>query len=182
MSDRETLQSLVAALTAAGLDTMPGDTMADVRAAVEEARATLDDETAERFDAKDKELFPALCDEAAERFDAANYGESADPKPAHTPGPWKLIPHPDNSDMKSDFDVVDEHSKWQVGVAFGEPDARLIIAAPALADECRHTLRNLESMLRMLPVNAPAVERQSLAAWAERNRAVLARIEGSAAQ
>jgi hypothetical protein len=74
MSDRETLQSLVAALTAAGLDTMPGDTMADVRAAVEEARATLDDETAERFDAKDKELFPALCDEAAERFDAANYG------------------------------------------------------------------------------------------------------------
>jgi hypothetical protein len=180
MSDRETLQSLVAALTAAGLDTMPGDTMADVRAAVEEARATLDDETAERFDAKDKELFPALCDEAAERFDAANYGESADPRPAHTPGPWA-------------FGIETDCERAQVIAADGShlcyvecdpvpENARLIIAAPELADECRHTLRNLESMLRMLPVNAPAVERQSLAAWAERNRAVLARIEGSAAQ
>jgi hypothetical protein len=138
----------------------------------------LDDETAERFDAKDKELFPALCDEAAERFDAANYGESADPRPAHTPGPWEIIENPG-----TDFDIVRPIDGWTIGVAFAESDARLMAVAPELADECRHTLRNLESMLRMLPVNAiGTVEHQSLTAWAERNRAVLARIEGSAAQ
>ena len=53
-------------------------------------------------------------------------------------------------------------------------------AAPDLLSACEHSLRNVESMLHMLPLKADAIERQSLTAWAAQLRAAIARANGGA--
>ena len=53
-------------------------------------------------------------------------------------------------------------------------------AAPDLLSACEHSLRNVESMLHMLPLKADATERLSLEAWGHILRAAIARATGGA--
>lgn len=103
---------------------------------------------------------------------------------SHTPGPWTIAKQQTGLRLP----VVLLAGKAAVTVQNVTHDldecdanARLIAAAPELLEELRHTLRNVEAMLHMLPLAAPAVERQSLTTWAERNRVAIAKAEGQAA-
>lgn len=64
-------------------------------------------------------------------------------------------------------------TNFEKQVEFGE---RVCIAVNTFAEALealRHALRNVESMLKLLPLKAPDVERQSLTTWAAGLRAVL---------
>ena len=85
--------------------------------------------------------------------------------------------------------VTERDSKFQVSYTVGEETsafrcvpaaADLFCAAPDLLAACEHSLRNIESMLHMLPLKADATERLSLEAWGHILRAAIARATGSA--
>lgn len=59
-----------------------------------------------------------------------------------------------------------------------EANAVLIAAAPDLLDALEHTARNLRSMIYMLPISTPTVEKQSLESWLKRCDAAIARARG----
>lgn len=59
-----------------------------------------------------------------------------------------------------------------------EANARLIAAAPALLAANEHSLRNVEAFIYALPVDADAIERASLEAWARNLRGAIAQATG----
>jgi hypothetical protein len=93
-------------------------------------------------------------------------------KTMHTKGPWKITYDGGIYSMPNDEDKFSHQIcvfNWSSFKEFNEgnnaANARLIVSAPELLAALELSLRNVEAIIYMLPVNDDINQRQSLETW-----------------
>lgn len=97
----------------------------------------------------------------------------------HTPGP--CVPRTDKIEVTAVDDgwLLEMDNGYQVAMVYScEKDARTFAAAPRMLEALELTLRNVESMIYMLPASADETERASLNTWAATVRAAIKAARG----
>ena len=107
----------------------------------------------------------------------------------HTPGPWRVSPAPGYPGaQRQSLSVVTDRGllarvTQQPGThrAEAEANTRLLAASPQMLEALQLSLRNIESLIYVLPVSAPATDLKSLEAWASKARAAIQAATGGKA-